>query len=309
MFVMFDRSSSMNQSANQNGTRWQLTSTALSAFFASPDAAGLRLGLRFFPHDLPSAGCNQDACDMSSCGTQLVELGELASASAPGDAQEAALIAATTTSAPGMAGQGTPIFAALGGALQRASAQRKAKPNENSVVVLVTDGEPNGCDTDVGHIAALAAAAYADEGIRTYAIGLTGSREADMDQIAQAGGTEKGIFVSDGATTKQDLLDALGAIRGQVLDCDFSIPAPKPGVEVDAALINVNYTPSGGQPTTLKQVANASACTDTGGWYYDDPITPTRIVLCTATCSNATLDTAASLDILLGCATSKAVPE
>src|SRR6185369_9365342 len=162
-------------------------------------------------------------------------------------------------------------------------------------------------DTDIGHIAALSAAAYADEGIRTYAIGLTGSREADMDQIAVAGGTTEGIFISDGANTKQELLDALSAIRGQVLDCDFAMPTPMPGVEVDKALINVTYTPTGGQPMTLKQVANEASCAGEG-WYYDDPATPTRIVLCSATCASATVDVSASLDILLGCATTTDVP-
>jgi von Willebrand factor type A domain-containing protein len=309
MFVMFDRSSSMTQRASQAGTRWQVTSAALNAFFASPSAAGLQLALRFFPHDKPAAGCNQDGCDLNACAAPLVGLGPLTAAAAPADTQEAALINATAMSAPGMSGQGTPIFAALGGALQWATAQHKQTPDQNSVVVLVTDGQANGCDTDMGHISALAATALANDGIRTYAIGLTGSQEADMDQIALAGGTTKGIFVSDGANTQQELLDALGAIRGQVLDCDFAMPVAKPGLVVDKALINVNYTPSGGTPSTLPQVADAAACAASGGWYYDDPSAPTRITLCKSSCDQVTGDTQASLDILLGCATTTGGPK
>ena len=308
LFVMFDRSSSMNQMASQNGSRWQLTSAALDAFFASPNAAGMQLALRFFPHDLPAAGCNQDGCDLNACATPLVALAGLTADAAPADAHEASLIQATAMSTPGMAGQGTPIFAALGGALQWASAQRQKTPDQNSVVVLVTDGEANGCDTDMGHISALAAKALADAGVRTYAIGLTGSQEADMDQIALAGGTTKGIFISDGVNTKQELLDALAAIRGQVLDCDFAMPVPKPGLAVDKALINVNYTPTGGTQTTLPQVASQAACSASGGWYYDDPAAPTRILLCKSSCDQVTVDTKASLDILLGCATTIDVP-
>jgi len=309
LFVMFDRSSSMNQQASQNGTRWELTSSALDAFFASPNAAGMQLALRFFPHDLPAAGCNQDSCDLSACATPLVALAGLTADAAPADAQEASLISATAMSAPGMAGQGTPIFAALGGALQWATAQHQKTPDQNSVVVLVTDGQANGCDTDMAHISALAATALADAGIRTYAIGLTGSQEADMDQIALAGGTTKGIFISDGVNTKQELLDALAAIRGQVLDCDFAMPLPKPGVAVDKALINVNYTPAGGTKTTLPQVSDEAACPASGGWYYDNPAAPTRILLCKSSCDQVTVDTKASLDILLGCATTKQIPE
>jgi hypothetical protein len=269
----------------------------------------MQLALRFFPHDLPAAGCNQDSCDLNACATPLVGLAGLTADAAPTDAHEASLISATAMSAPGMAGQGTPIFAALGGALQWASAQHQKTPDQNSVVVLVTDGEANGCDTDMGHIAALAAKALADAGVRTYAIGLTGSQEADMDQIAVAGGTTKGIFISDGVNTKQELLDALAAIRGQVLDCDFAMPLPKPGLAVDKALINVNYTPAGGTKTTLPQVPDEAACPASGGWYYDNPAAPTRILLCKTSCDQVTVDTKASLDILLGCATTTEIPK
>jgi hypothetical protein len=309
MFVMFDRSSSMSQMANGGATRWQLTSNALKAFFASSDASGLQLALRFFPHDQPSTGCNSEGCDQAACGTPLVGLGALTAAAAPGDAQEQKLIDATNAATPGMPGDGTPIFAALGGALTWAAEQRAKTPTENSVVVLVTDGQANGCGDNINNIARLASNALATSGVRTYAIGLTGSQQRDINQIARAGGTERGIFVSDGANTERDLLDALGAIRGQVLDCDFPVPAPKPGMDVDLSFINVNFTPSGGTPATLAQVANESACGDQPAWYYDDPSTPSRIVLCPTACTTVTADGMAKLDILLGCATVTDVPE
>jgi hypothetical protein len=313
MIVMFDRSTSMLEGAG-GATRWQLTSDALRAFFASPEAAGLNLALRFFPHDLPAAGCNQSACDVQSCSTPLVGLGELLPGAAPGDKQEEALINAVMTSAPmrqnggmmggGMMSGGTPISAALGGALEWAKAQHASTPTEHSVVVLVTDGQPNGCDEDVGNIAGLARAANMADGTLTYAIGLTGSREGDMDEIAQAGGTQQGIFIADGANTTQDLLDALSSIRGQILDCDFEMPVPKPGVEVEPALINVNYTPSTGKMATLPQVSSEGACAGNQAWYYDNPTSPTKIILCKAACDVVQADPAASLQILLGCPTS-----
>ncbi|RYZ08922.1 MAG: VWA domain-containing protein [Myxococcales bacterium] len=309
MFVMFDRSSSMNDRANRSGTRWEVTSAALKAFFASPDASGLQLALRFFPHDQPAAGCNNEGCDEAACATPLVGLGALTAATAPADAQEKALIDATNAATPGMPGQGTPIFAALGGALQWATAQRQQTPNENSVVVLVTDGEANGCGDEVDDIAQLASEALAASGVRTYTIGLTGSQQRDINQIARAGGTEQGIFVSDGETTEQELIEALGAIRGQVLDCDFAVPEPKPGVDVNLGLINVNFTPTSGTPTTLAQVGSESACADQAGWYYDNPTAPTRIVLCPTSCTTVTADSMAKLDILLGCDTVTEVPK
>lgn len=317
MFVMFDRSSSMNMQVGQGAdTRWSLTSAALTEFFKSPDAAGLSLALRFFPHDQPATGCRNDdprnnivGCDAAACSMPLVGLGSLTADAAPTDTQEAALVKATTDSAPGMAGQGTPIYAALDGALRWAAAQHTATPAENSVVVLVTDGQANGCEEDIDLISKLASDALAADGTRTYAIGLTGSQEADMDQIAMAGGTTKGIFVADGANTKQDLLTALGAIRGQVLDCDFPMPQPSGDQVVNPAEINVNFTPSSGMKSTLLQVANDAACAGSQGWYYDNAIDPTRIILCKSTCDAVTTDPMASLEILLGCATVTDVPK
>lgn len=309
IIVMFDRSTSMNQSANQGGaTRWELTSAALTAFFQSAEAAGLKLALRFFPHDLPAPGCNEDGCDAAACGTPLVNVGVLTAEVAPTDQQEAALVEATKMSAPVMQSQGTPIYAALEGALQWARAQRQATPHENSVVVLVTDGQANGCETRTEAIAGLAADALATDSIRTYAIGLTGSLDDEINAIAMAGGTTQGIFVADGANTQQQLLDALAGIRGQVLDCDIPLPQPKTGQSIDPTKVNVNVMNNGTQ-ATLPQVADAASCAAMPGWYYDNAISPTRIILCQASCDAVTVDVSASLDILLGCETVTDVPK
>jgi von Willebrand factor type A domain len=319
MLVMFDRSTSMHDPAGDSGaTRWELASAALDAFFASNNAAGLNLALRFFPHDMPAAGCNQQECSTEACAQALVNLGTLTAAAAPGDAHEKALLDATAAATPaprnqgggmmGMMSGGTPISAALSGAASWATTQHTKTPNENTVIVLVTDGEPNGCDENIGRIAQIAAAALDQDGTRTYAIGLTGSQEADMDRIAMAGGTEQGIFVADGANTTQDLLDALGAIRGEILDCDFPLPEASGGVEVEPALVNVNFTPSSGTKSRLVQVTGEAGCAN-GDWYYDDIANPTRIVLCKNTCDAVTTDAKASLEILLGCATSTDVPK
>jgi hypothetical protein len=238
----------------------------------------------------------------------LVDVGVLTAEAAPTDQQEVALVNATMTSAPVMTSQGTPIYAALDGALQWARAQRQRTPNENSVVVLVTDGQANGCEVRTEAIAGLAAAALASDNIRTYAIGLTGSSDAEINAIAMAGGTMQGIFVADGANTQQELLQALTAIRGQALDCDIPLPQPKAGQSVDPRKVNVNVTNNGTQGT-LPQVADAASCAAMPGWYYDNAASPTRIILCPATCDAVTVNTSATLDILLGCATVTGVPK
>jgi hypothetical protein len=133
MLVMFDRSGSMLDCSDgtprqqsqlcPTASRWDTASAALKAFFADPGAADLGVALRFFPHDLPAAGCtggNNGACDANACSPVRVDMGTLTSAAAPADAQEAALIAAVDASGPpapggGMMSGGTPIHAALSG--------------------------------------------------------------------------------------------------------------------------------------------------------------------------------------------------
>jgi hypothetical protein len=317
MLVMFDRSTSMHDEADQatGATRWDLASAALTSFFADPAAAGLQVALRFFPHDSPAAGCNDDDCSVEACATPIVPLATLTPEVGPIDLHEAALIASSAAAAPaprmqGMnaGSQGTPISAALAGALAWAQAQRMAAPEENAVVVLVTDGEPNGCEEDITSIASLASEALAASGTRTYAIGLTGSQESDIDAIAAAGGTTEGIFITDGATAKQDLLNALAAIRGSALDCDFEMPKASSGMQVDPSKINVNYTPAGGTQMTLGRVVDAASCGTAPGWYYDNEQNPSRILLCPASCNSATVDIDATLEVLLGCVTETRVP-
>jgi hypothetical protein len=306
MLVMFDRSGSMNDEINDTQNRWQAASTALNAFFQDPASAGMDVALRFFPHDQPAAGCNDDDCNESACAQELVPIGTLTADPAPADAHEQALVAAVNAATPGGNGQGggTPTFAALSGAEQWATAHQAANPNERTVVVFVTDGQPNGCNEDTNAIAALAEAARTSSGVLTYAIGISaGVDDGIMDPIAVAGGTNRAIMIEDGSA-QSSLLTALQNIRGQVLSCNFVMPPPRdPGQPIDPNKVNVNYTPSsGGGPTLIGGVNSAADCSATGGWYYDNPAAPTQIILCPATCTAVQSDPSPQIQVVLGCA-------
>ena len=56
-------------------------------------------------------------------------------------------------------------------------------------------------------------------------------------------------------------------------------------------------------PQKFKRVADQVACgTTTGGFYYDDPKHPKRIILCPASCEAVREGTAeAKVDVVLGC--------
>jgi hypothetical protein len=233
-----------------------------------------------------------------------VPIAPLTADRAPMDTQEDALVKAVANSAPGgnSNGGGTPIYAALDGALRWATNYQTMHTDETTVVVFVTDGEPNGCDQDFTNISALAAKALMTTGVTTYAIGLKGSSTAQMDQLAQAGGTMHGIYIDTGATAEQELITALNAIRGQAIACDFPMPQPTdPTMMIDPTKVNVTFTPSGGKAGTLAQVSDQNACGTNKSWYYDLPQTPTRINLCPAACDLVRKDAKALIEFLLGC--------
>lgn len=306
MLVMMDDSGSMN-----DDNKWNQVASAMKGFFADPAAAGLRVGLRLFPSNQPTTGCWDTVCDMdqataiTACSSPLVDIAQLTAASAPTDSQEAKLLAAIPAN-PQPKGRGnsggTPTFAALQGAENIAIAYAAQHPSEKVVVVFVTDGQPNGCDQNIAHIAKIASDTLAAHQIATYAIGVLGSNQQTMDQIAVAGGTTA-IMIggTTGATTEQDLLTAFGDIKAKNVSCDFAVPAPPATLMLSFDNVNVNYTPGTSAQRTLPRVADAAACGTNGGWYYDDNAAPTQIHLCTNTCTAVQADAGAALQVLFSC--------
>jgi hypothetical protein len=286
MFVMVDKSGSMND----NG-KWTNAKAAFTSFFQDPAAGSLRVAMRFFP----DTGCDENACDVNVCSQPAVDVGALSDA-----AHAQALIDAFAAHSPN---GGTPMSAALGGAEKWAKDYTtKVMSTEKVVVVLVTDGEPNGCDDNVDHIAKEASDAFTAAGVMTFAVGLAGSNQGTMDKIATGGHTTQGFFIGNG-NAKADLLAALKAIQQSSLGCAYAMPVADPGQTVDPTRVNVSFTPSGGAAETLGQVPDASSCGAAGGWYYDDPQKPATITLCPSTCQTVQADMGAKMQIVLGCTT------
>jgi hypothetical protein len=294
--------------------RWQSATSALDAFITDPGAAGLGVALRFFPDDRPAVGCTQEGCDVAACSEPLVDSGTLTADTAPADVQEAALLDAIEASTPMlpeagmMATGGTPISAALEGALDWASNYQGEHPDGRTVVLLVTDGAPSGCDERSAYISMLAESALDASDITTYAVGLMdaqgeGLHQEDMDSIAASGGTDHAFFVKDGPTSADELLAALQSIRGQAVPCDFPLPeATSAGTKIDPNVVNVTYTPGHGDETQLTKARDAADCEDSESWHYDNEQAPARIILCPAACTTATADPKAKFEILVGCA-------
>jgi hypothetical protein len=209
----------------------------------------------------------------------------------------------------------TPTAAALQGAIDGAKAYASANPGHTVVAVLATDGIPDECmPTSIAGVAQIAAGGVSGTpSIKTFAIGVfapndVSSGTAALNQIAYAGGTGQ-AFIVDTTTqnVEQQFAAALNAIRGASLPCDYAVPVPDAGTP-DYGDINVQYTAGNGQASVLPYVETAANCDPTkGGWYYDvDPAeggTPTKILLCGASCTTVKGDSKGRIDIVLGCAT------
>jgi len=287
MFITVDKSGSMG-----DNSKWTNAKAAFVAFFQDAGAQNLNVALRFWPED----ACDGTSCNVDVCATPNVDVGSL---SDPNHVSN--LIQAFENRSPG---GNTPMSAALDGATKWAMEhQGQVENGERTVVVMLTDGEPNGCDENVANISAFAQNAWNAEEIPTFAVGLEGSNEATMDSIAMAGGTDQGFFIGNG-NAQADLLAALLEIQKNTLACVYAMPEPTGSDPIDPTLVNVVYTPSDGSPgEPLGQVANEAACGGDGGWFYDDPQNPAIISLCPNTCAAVQSDVGAKIQVLLGCAT------
>jgi hypothetical protein len=215
-------------------------------------------------------------------------------------------------------GGNTPITPAITGAAKYLRTYLAAHPGHRGALVLATDVSPSGCKTDTiaDVAAAMTAARQATPSIPTYVIGaisLPDPVRADAaKQLATAGGTAAPFIVNDSAADLgSKFLDALAAIRGSALTCEFRIPTPTTMTgTLDYNKVNVRFmTPASGDD--LVYVGNAAACTTATtttkvGWYYDvDPSkgTPSTIKVCDATCARIKAEAGGTVQLRFGCRT------
>jgi hypothetical protein len=209
----------------------------------------------------------------------------------------------------------TPTSAALEGAISHASTWAEAHPDHRVIVLLATDGLPTECLSDadptgIADVQRIAAAGVdADPSITTYVVGVFAAADTDaranLNDIAEAGGSETAFLVDATGNVEEEFLAALAAIRGTGLTCEFQIPEPVAGTTLDYALVNVEFS-SGGSTESLFYVAGESECDASGGWYYDvlpSEGTPTKIMVCPSSCERFKGATDGSVEIRLGCQT------
>ena len=273
---IFDKSGSMG-----NDEKWSSATGALRDFFADANSTGVSASLQFFPS-------GNDQCDGNGYAMPEVAMKALPDA----------VTFANAMSKRNPDGA-TPTLPALQGAVEYAKQQATLNPNERSLVVLVTDGEPNGCSSTIDAVSQTALDG-ANKNVLTYVVGV-GPLLDNLNKIAQAGGTQKAILVptNNPSQAKDELQKALQSIRGKAM-CELAIPAAAPGTNLDFQTVNVAFTPAGGAKETLTYDKD---CTAGAGWHYDDPAKPSKISLCAASCAAIQKASGGKVELSIGCAT------
>ncbi|MCC6213407.1 MAG: hypothetical protein IT376_00945 [Polyangiaceae bacterium] len=102
---------------------------------------------------------------------------------------------------------------------------------------------------------------------------------------------------------------AQGAVSASKLDCAWTIPPPPAGETFDKTKVNLEFTPEGGQKSTIGKVPSSADCGASGGWYYDNEASPTQVLVCPSTCGVLQTGGNNKVNLTFGCETEIIVPE
>jgi hypothetical protein len=296
IYVMFDQSGSMATPVG-TGTRLDAVRAAASSFLTAQGSRGLGVGIGYFGHfPIGSTSCNP--ADYAVPAVPITTL--------PDGAQ--GILDSLNHIAP--TGE-TPTGAAIRGACGYAEDYQRAHPGHVVFLLLMTDGVPeapvsmaHGCAPTLDDaVQAATACRTGAPPIKTYVIGVGPSLQ-NLQQITQAGGTDKTYLVEGGDVSEQ-VLAALNEVRlAASIRCELQIPPPPTGKVLDLNFVNLLYTDAKGKRTALYNTGDSSGCAASGGgWFYDDPSHPQKILLCESTCNIVKYEIGGELDYAIGCKT------
>jgi len=341
ILFLLDKSGSMGNDPNGGwanaDSRWNPVVTTLDAFFGDPNSSGLYASLSFLPAD----GDNNAICTVAnySSGTSSIKVpltlldaagrqSFLSILCPPGGPQNPPCV---------VPAGGTPTLPALQGTIDYAGRVAQKFPESKTVIVFLTDGEPgygyaytgdagtqiyafyscddlkDGCavtpntyppcgtpDEEVAKVAAVIQSAPAN---MIYLIGVGDLSTNTMDIWAQASGNPALALqgITDGATVASEIKSELQSIRSNHLSCDIAIPVPKAGGSADPNKVNVDYINGGNVVTSLSRNDNCNSTSPS--WQYDNPQSPSKILLCPNTCPTVQQDPKGKIQVVLGCPT------
>jgi hypothetical protein len=183
MFIMFDRSGSMGNDCALGATtksKWCRGINALSGYLKSTGSTDQAAAVQFFPlaaqaDALCTTGDLYNVAAMPAANYQTL----------PSPSFDALLNSTSPATGGGANTAGTPTEAAIRGITRFTAANRR--PGRVTIGILITDGDPNGCNANLTALSDLLDAHFKATTIRTYVIGMQGATFANLEKIALGG--------------------------------------------------------------------------------------------------------------------------
>ena len=317
----FDVSASMAETDLDVTYKWEPTVAGTKAFFEDSASAGVSATLTFFPSASAAMfggsgggggggfggfGGGGGGGGGNSCSAADYAVPDVALTALPSTAFGEALDVVEPNRL------GTPTAPALEGVVGQIEELQAQEPNRTYAIVLVTDGVPALCSSqvdDIGYVAGVVAG-VADR-IPTYVIGMedpdgpSGGVDADelanLDELAGAGGTGLPAFLIDTMDPQQTLTDFLNVIeqiKENAFGCNVAIPEPPPGRTFNKDYVDVAFAQDGSDAAPF---VYDPTCTAANGWHFDSEEEPTTIILCDSSCNSVKTAPAGRLDVQFRC--------
>jgi hypothetical protein len=182
MYIMFDKSGSMGEPQGNGApgdcnigqtvnSKWCRGINALSGYLNSQASKDQAAALQFF-----------SGADNANCKTgtpyNTPAMPATSFTTLPSNTFDAVLNSTTP-------GGGTPMEAALRGLTAFTAANRRG--GHVTIGILVTDGDPQGCNENLTDLSNILQAHYAATQIRTYVIGMNGATFSNLEKLAAGG--------------------------------------------------------------------------------------------------------------------------
>jgi hypothetical protein len=118
--------------------------------------------------------------------------------------------------------------------------------------------------------------------------------------VERTGGVHADLCTESGSMAFGRIAES---IVDNVLPCTFLLPEPRPDQPIDLRAINVLFR-VGVTNQVIPFVASADRCDSVlGGWYYDDPLSTSAVVMCAASCERMRTTPRSELTVAHGCPT------
>ncbi|MCP4599701.1 MAG: VWA domain-containing protein [Proteobacteria bacterium] len=281
IMILQDVSGSMKDVKDGETTsKWDQAKAALDSMLTNSANDEIKFGFDSFSND---GSCGVDQPVKYDCGTV-----------------DAATLATSIQGLPVPAGA-TPLCSAIkrfNTNLFPNYAINFASKDADSYLLIVSDGDDTcGGDNNCGDGEASAqnlgdatAEVFADD-IKTYIIGFGMDTSAQLDAIAQAGGTGRDSFIP--ASNQQELQDALDAIVASVTTCKYDVDHPD-GADLDK--VNFYFDDVG---IIYNEDCSNPAVANDEGWTWVDQTTKDAVRFCDGTCDKLENDT--DVKVEFGC--------